>query len=629
MANKPNTTIKFSHTIKYNSSDACTYYQIQMKHKRRPWWLLLLLLPLLLLIKCERTITAICYEPETEIAVENCEVTMNYCAHFLWENGHFIATDSITRKAITDINGKAVFDSCKCSVFSYIFHALNDACFNAVNDCHGAKDVNCLYHYTWTVDMPMEPRREDLHIQIVDAETLDPLPDASIKYRFIENNDEVIDSTRADARGIVTLKQMRYCGMIDTIVAECYGYADTSITNNTCALLIVPTDSTAIPLRPIKERFTFFVKDRETRQPIPDAECIVTLTRPSGTSETPRTVHTSIDGMGIAAYDNAFVLSAISIEAHKRHYYDGHLEGGPWVVENFIKQDDDTRTIWLEPEPYQEQFINVDSINGVPIPGVLNKITITDPAGNIETCEETSNSNGVFPVTAKEGSHIVIESTNMPNYRNKITVIKHFNEGERIKMEPVMTNFRLKTVKDNAKKPILPNCNLTISGSISGALQPTNSGNGEFSITARINENISITASKRGYSTNSYTVNNTPAANLQNNVTEIPLKEDPVIYNHRDSKQGQNKECYDLHDAPCQFKFEWKVCDACTMLIICDSNGREIRRLGRNDPAGGGGGQKYSEPEGSIILTSPTEEICVTSVNVNGHDCIYRITKLD
>ncbi len=627
MTNKNNPTIRFSHNMKYRQE--YNAYTIQMKRKRRPWWLLLLLLPLLLFIKCDRTITAHCFEPDTGIPVGGCEVTMDYQARCLWSDGRFLATDSITRTVTADEDGNARFEDCPCSVFSYIFYALSKAAFTAVNGCHEAEDVSCLFHYTWNVDLPMEPRREDLHVQIVDAETRDPLPDAVVTYRYIDNNEEVTDSARADAMGIVTMPRMRFCGMVDAIEAGCYGYADTTVVNRACADLLVPVDSTAIPLRPIKQRFTFFVKDAETRQPIPDAVCTVRLTRPSGTAEAPRTVHTSVDGKGVAAYDDAFVLSVINIDAAKHHYYDGRLEGGPWVVENFIRQDDDTRTIWLKPEPYQVQFVNVDSINGRPIPNVKNRITVTDPAGNTETYDETSNSNGVFPVTAKEGSRIEIVSVCQPDYRDKTTVIDHFDEGEKVRMQPVLAGVAFKTVKDNARRPLLPDCRLAVTGSISGGLQPSNSGSGEFTVMARLNERLSIVASKRGFSTNSTTVNGTPVANLRNRTTEIPLKEDPVVYEHTDAIKGTTKNCYDLHDAPSRINFEWELCDACTMLIVTDGNGREIKRFGRNDPAGGGGGQQYSPPKGSAVLTCSTEEICVTSVNVNGHTCTYRITKLD
>lgn len=600
-----------------------------MKRKRCWWWLLLLLLPLLLFVKCDRTIKTHSFEPGTMIPIEDCEVSMSYQAHYLWSDGRFLVTDSIERTLRSDSLGVCVFEKCPCSVFSYIFYAFSKATFNAVNGCHGANGVETLFHYSWNVDLPMSPRREDLHIPVVDGETGDPLPDACVEYRYRENGEEVTDSAQADASGVVTLPQMRYCGVVDAIRASCYGYADTTVLNRECAENIVPSDSNAIRLRPIKQRFTFFVKDKETRQPIPDALCTVTLTRPSGTAETPRTVRTSIDGMGIAAYENAFVLSVIDITASKRHYYDGRLEGGPWVVENFVKQDDDTRTVWLVPEPYMVQFVNIDSINGNPIPGVHNKITITDPAGNVETCEETSNRNGVFPVTAKEGSRIVIESECDPNYHRKTTVIVSFAEGEKIRMKPVIDKLNFKTVKNNSKRPLLPDCTLKVNGSVSGALQPANSGTGEFVVEARISERLSITASKRGFSTNSTTVNNTPVTQLQNRVTEIPLKGDPLVFDHQDSNQGVTRNCYDLCEAPCVIKFDWEVCDACTMLVITDGNGRELKRLGRNDPQGGGGGVQYSLPQGSIQLTCPTEDICVTSTNVWGHKCHYRITKLE
>lgn len=619
---KTNPTINFKHKMKYY--EEYNDYTLQMKRRKRPWWLLLLLLPLLLLIQCRKDITVTCYEPEGKVPVENANVTLSYQSHFLWNNGKFLASDSIKMTQTTDSDGKTVFKDLPCSVFSYIFYALSTAEIKASDDCHANAEKTCNFHYTRNVELLMAPRLEDLHVRILDLETGDPLPDATLVYKYNEVGTEKTDSVKTDASGVATMPQMRYCSIVD-LNGSCYGYADTSRLDMPAQRLIAATDSTALRLRPIKQRFTFFVKNKETKQPIPDAKCMVTLTHPNGKSMQ-REVHTSIDGKGIAVYPDAFILSKIAIHASKIHYKDGDLEGGPWTVDKFIKQDDDTRTIWLEPDPFLNEFINIDSINGKPIPGVRNEITITDPAGKVDKVTEISNSNGVFPITAKEGSKIEIISIKEPDYVKKTTIIGSYDKGKNIPMQPVMVDLPLRTVKASSGS-ILPDCELSVTGSISGTLNPDNSGSGEFTVRARLAENLSITASKKGFSTNSHTVNNTPVPDLQNG-RDIPLKADPIVFNYRGSEQGQYKECYDLLEAPCEFEFSWTTCSACTMLIVTDGNGNVIGRFGHNDPNGSSRGVTYSAPTGSQIIRTTTETVCVTRTNVNGHDCGYTIRKI-
>lgn len=617
-------TINYNHKLKYDKD--CTDYTLQMKRKRRPWWLLLLLLPLLLFIQCHKDVTVECIDELSGLPVDGAEVTLEYQSHHLWNEGTFFASKDIKKTQTTDEQGKTVFKDLPCSVFSYVFYCFSNMKISAKSDCHANAGETYKFHYTDHVRLTMKPRLEDLHIRVTDLETGDPLPDAFVHYTYRDGGNEKKDSVQADAAGIATIPQMRYCSMISLLRASCYGYADTIRTDVPCQDLLVANDSTEMKLRPIKERFSFFVKNKETRQPIPDAICTVVLTHPSGKKSPARTVRTSIDGKGIAVYDNAFVLATIDITAKKIHYGSGKLEGGPWTVEKFIPQPDDVRTIWLEPEPYLTEFVNVDSITGEPIPGVRNTIRITDPAGNVETVVEIGNRNGVFPVSAKEDSRVEIISEKDPDYEKKTTIIGKFKDKEVIRMKPNLVKCPFRTVKDATGYPILPGCTLVVTGSKSGTLQPDNSGNGAFEVYARIDENLSITASKQGFSTNSTTVNNTPVSSLRNG-TDIPLKADPLSYVYRGQHKGQTKECYDLMEAPAEFIFSWKVCLACTMLVVTDANGNVLGRYGRNAPNGDNNGQLYSAESGTVRLKSNTQEICVTRTNVNGHNCYYQIDK--
>lgn len=621
-----NRTIVFNEKMRY--SEKYDHYTFQMKHRRNYWWMLLFLLPLLLFIRCEKDLKVVCLDKDSGERLSGVSVEVKYTAHFLYSDGSFFKNRLILMEEKTDEEGEAFFKKMPCSVYSYLFYCLSKMSVEAADECHEAEGQSYFFHFTSSVTLLMEPHRENLYVKIVDLETGDPLPDATLSYKYMEAGVEKVDSVHADAAGEAVLPDMRYCGLVSELRGSCYGYADTTRCDVPCQDLLEASDRQALRLRPIKERFTFFVKNKETKEPIPNAICQVELTRPSGKKSQPRTLTTSIDGKGIAAYDDAFVLATISITAQKQHFKPGSLEGGPWVVEKFIEQSDDVRTIWLESEPYLVEYVNVDSINGRPIPGVRNEIVVTDPVGKVERFTEISNGNGVFPVTAKENSKIEIISTKQPYYKKKQTLIRKFRDKKVIPMEPVMAQVRLRTVEDVANRPLLPQCALDVKGSISGRLQPSNSGNGEFTVKARLGEQVSIVASKDGYSTNSTTVRNTPMSDLKSG-KDIPLKPDPVEYNYSKDIQGVSKECYDLKRSPVvRFSFSWNCCSACTLIVVQDDNGNVIARFGVDSPGGNGDGMRYTPPSGSVVLSSSTQSICVLVQNVNGHVCTYQIKVL-
>lgn len=597
--------IKFNDSVKYSAES--DEYSVQMKEKKFPWWLLLFLLPLLLLVKCNKTITVYCYENESKVAVANQSVTLSY--------------DTLVMSRTTDTSGVAVFDSLKTSVFGYVCLFWKKCTFSAISDCYSCDSLIKNFHYTRHVDMPMTPRRVNLHVKLLDKETGDILPDGTVVYTYNENGLSITDSVKTDAAGVVEIPNMRYCSKID-LLAKCYGYADTVKLQTPCNENIIADDSSAMRLRPIKERFTFFVKNKETKEPIPNAVCSVVLTNPNGSERERRdNIKTSTEGKGMAFFDNAFIRATIAIHAEKTHFKPGDLEGGPFTVTKFIKQPDDVRTVWLEPEPFVVEFQTVDSITGKPIVGAKVHITIIDPNGTKTETDEVSNSpNGIFPVKAKENSKIIIEAKKQLSYKDKKRIIEKFSESvdKKVRMEPDMVTLQFRTT-DGVN--VLPNCNLKVNGSISGSLKPSNSGSGVFNVTFRKDELLSIVASKTGYSTNSTKVKNASYNQLgAQSARDIPLKKSwRYDYNQTSVFPGfTERKCYDLYEAPITFTFTLhQFCNSdCTTIKVQDANGNLLAVFSNTDSA-----------PITRRLTSQTREVCVSVVDKNGHVFHYSLSQ--
>lgn len=532
-----NRPLTFEHTMHYQA-DADEYTLWMVRRKRHPWrwlWLLLLLLPLLLLIKCQKEVVVTCVDADSGAPIPGAEVSVAYTSHYVWKDGHFFPSELVERVGVTDEEGRVTFKDLPCSVYSYLFYAFSKAEYSAENACHAATSLKQNFHYRKKVTIKMPPLRDDLRVLVKDIESKGVIPGARVRYRFIERGDVQVDSVDTDAAGIAVIPGMRVCSTVD-LEASCYGYADTSRTRVPCSDLLLPDDSTALWLTPVKEPVHFLVKNVVSKQPIPAAECHVTLTWPDGNYADRRTVLTSIDGQGTAFCDSAFVRATIQILAHKVHYRDSTLapdpQGRPWTVDRFIVQDEDTRTVWLAPEPYLLEFVNLDSLDRrIRIPGAKNRIRVTHPDGKTEEYEEISNSNGIFPVTAYEDDKVEIYSEAEPGYKSKRTTIPRFGDVEdeekdrEILMEPYMETLVFRTI-DADTGSLLPNCSLDVDGSVSGRLAPFDSGNGEFRVTFRRTEHLTIRATKPAYKPTTDKVNNKTWDYLKvsQDRRDIPLK---------------------------------------------------------------------------------------------------------
>lgn len=506
-------------------------YSFQMKKKPNLWWLLLLLLPLLLLIPLRKDITV--YTQMDGAPEPYVDVSMNYTAHYLlWEKKFNVKVPYDTIQQ-TDSTGKTVFKCVGYSIYSFIFHFKTPVVFRAGGDeCYDSISKSCRFHTTRKVVLDMSPKVADVRLKVVDKEVGFELPGANVECDFLGKNGarHVADTT--DAGGCVVVKEARLCGEFNNIKVSADGYADTLLTQKQVAELLGQPGGYVIPLRPLKERFIFYVKNAYTKEPIPNAMAEVTLTL-NGQQGTVGS-RTNVDGLGQGFFDDARILATIGIKASKKGYYDNAYvapkgKPTPITVRDFVKLDSIDRVVWLQPKPQAVQFRNVDTLSKQPIAGVSNKIVVKGIDGRTDTINETSNRNGYFDVTALPGDKITIVSTLDPYYHPKTTIIENFSKGEILYMHPIMVDLVFNTMElvNGRITGVLPDCDLIVM--VDGKkVNPSNSGSGSFTVNnLRLTSKISIVASKADYITNDTKVQDKSVEKLRKanqDERDIPLE---------------------------------------------------------------------------------------------------------
>ena len=441
-------------------------------------------------------------------------MSIDYATYYLFKDGRFFVNENVHKDVETDEDGNGRFTDLHCSVFSYIFYALSSATYNATEDCHKQAKVpeTSKFHYTWNKTLNMIPKATDVDLTVVDRETAEPLAGSTIIYEFDLNGRNRKDSIQTSAAGTCTIKNVPECGCVTLSRVCSYGYVDTINLKMDVLTVLAYPDSAQVKLTPLKQRFSYFVKNKFTKEPVPGATVEIILTSSNGAVLRGKSI-TNVDGKGLGVYEDAFVLANIELKASKRQYKDGTLDK-KYTVEQFVALPESGRTVYIEPEPYMEQFQNVDSITGVPVSGVKNDIQIKSISGKDESLNEISNRNGIFYVKAMKGDRVEIHSDLLPYYIPKETIIKSFSDGEFIKMQPKITDLTFRTI-DGETGELLPQCTLSFSSSISSINSPTSSGNGTFTIkNLYVGEIISIVASKNDYTTNSNKICNVEVLEL-------------------------------------------------------------------------------------------------------------------
>lgn len=332
-------------------------------------------------------------------------------------------------------------------------------------------------------------------------------------------------------------------------------------------------------------------------------------------------------------------MAHLDIEASKPRFKTGKLEGN-YTVEQFRTLPDSMRVIYLEPEPYVQEFQNVDSLTNQPIVGVTNEITVTDFNGNKETYTEISNRNGFFPVKAKEGDKIEIVSKLEPDYITKNTYIAKFDSAEVIKMVPDKVSLTFRTVEVGTND-LLPDCDLQISTTKTKITVPINSGTGEFVVNGlNRGENISIISSKQGYITNDTTIKNLNVDVLlksPQSARDIPmsillLSCDPNVNNHQEGNVAAGTvsppRSYNMGRDQGRFKFTFETGPKCPDSIVIYnhkpnekySSGHVIHDTRMRTTENGPVVEIVEFLYGSVVT------VVVTTGHIDGSEWLYKIS---
>ncbi len=535
--------------------DDCLDYTIKIKKPRNWWWLLLFLLPLLLLIRCEKTVYVKVINGANSVGIQNVDISFAYNKAYLYDfkTGRFLTNDPIKRKATTDKDGIAKFDSTKYSIYSLIFK-----CFSIyeakpiklTNPCYEVEEVKDNYHLLFpgsTIILKAKPITIPLDFRVIDVEDGEVLPDAEVEFIANLNGKEYKHKAKTNAAGIVLFDNIPACGNINKVNGSLEGYkSDELPSNNVRGVLGNINEKRTLKLKPVKAKIVFFVVDCQTKQPIPDASVTIEIK-----DKKTITKKTNVNGVGKGEYDDTHVTAEIMLSAQKKYYRKGVLNGS-YKVKDFIELPKEKRTICLEPLPEPIEFKNIDEKTKKPLVGVKNIVKIQN-GDQVKTEELISNSNGVFTISEiNPGDKVTIVSTYPPDYEDNNTKVKEVDGvslikspvGDRtIPLKPIEIEVIFRTLKSE-NNTLLSNANLKIlvDGAPYSAI--VSSGNGEFRVRAFMRSTISIVASKPCYGENSTKIVNKLARSLNSSdqsERDIPLEANMVAeiskcYNSKRSK---------------------------------------------------------------------------------------------
>ena len=172
----------------------------------------------------------------------------------------------------------------------------------------------------------------------------------------------------------------------------------------------------------------------------------------------------------------------------------------------------------LEPR-YEDLHLRlVDKEKGFPLPG--GTVVFQRKDGGVERTDTvTADSNGVVliphirycsDIALTQGSHFGYEDSLWTDTPARDLID---NDSTQMPLQPLYVDMDFHTIDDC--RILLPGCALQVNGSISGTLPPNNSENGDFTVRMRMAELLSITASKKGFTTNDYSVRNASYPELQ------------------------------------------------------------------------------------------------------------------
>lgn len=349
----------------------------------------------------------------------------------------------------------------------------------------------------------------------------------------------------------------------------------------------------------------FFVADKETREPLPDADVTVLIKGEE--------IHLRTDLAG-GFQITAPICARINITADKEYFYPNTMEG---VFKDFIGKGDEERTIYLTPKKATITIYVKDKKTRQPLPGATVTMNI---AGGAQQQQVSTNVNGVALVSFADLrlTETIDFHSKKVNYADTIlppATVEQYSafdiEQRTMYMRPLT---KMLTFIDTDGTNPLPGVKNEIY--INGSLKYTeySNSNGTFNVKDLFaTDKISIVASKTNYTTNSTKVKDKVVADLTTQESRtIPLAHNPPPPPPPPTNsdlQGQNGNF--------RVNLRWHTIDDLDLHVI-DPCGNEIyyadgkRRgncnghVGNLDVDANAGDTRSSSPQENIYWESPS-----------------------
>lgn len=152
------------------------------------------------------------------------------------------------------------------------------------------------------------------------------------------------------------------------------------------------------------------------------------------------------------------------------------------------------------------------------------------------------------------------------------------NNPAEMPLKPIYQTLDFHTIDDC--QVLLPGCSLDITGSVSGKLTPPESGDGNFNVTIRMAENLSIVASKLGFHKNDNTVKDLNYKELQEpsrRVIPLKVKAEPCGGSWVEDAMTDNGyllRTYHLGNSPGTVNIDYEFMDQPDSITIYDGSCR-------------------------------------------------------
>ncbi len=388
-------------------------YVVKMK-KKNWWWLLLLLLllPLLLLIPCKKDVTVNTVEMKSKDNIPKTDVTFQYVDYqmFNFKTKKFFTHDTIQLFEVSDGDAIAKFEQIRYTLYSRLIFMNKKAVVSGTNDCFYGDSLYKFHKFkkNKVFKLGLSTRIYDYNFKVVNFENSQPIVGAKVVATVELNGKKQKFEGITEPDGTVFFENYPYCGYT-VAIGSAYGYYNDTIATNSQYLYGDLETNRTLRLRPEKKLIDFFVKDKNTKQPLAGATGDLILR-----GENSQTAQTNINGYAAFA-EEVHILENFTINASKEFYADTAKSD---KVDNWVKLTDSAKTLFLRPLTKTVQFRNISNNRG--LPGVKNMIYIN---GAPQSKPVYSNSDGYFSVAnVKPSDKISIVATKPGYITNNYTV---------------------------------------------------------------------------------------------------------------------------------------------------------------------------------------------------------------